>query len=129
MEFKGEAFSAAKPTNAAKEFWAKEQPEPEPVREGEPEPETVHEWQAATRTDEWQQLPKMPPPHDTIIVKDRSYFDGTFKESLQRNRFDAKLRHNLDNWARDQGAPRRPPHAPHTVPRPAPHPRRTPRPA
>ena len=102
MEFKAEAFSADRPTSKTKGFWAKQAPPQPTLREGEAAPENVHEWHSATRTDEWQQLPQMPPPHDTIIVKDKSYFDGTYKESLQRNRFDTKLRHNLDNWARDQ---------------------------
>ncbi len=102
MEFKAEAFSADRPTSKTKQFWAGQEPPQPTVREGEAAPENVHEWHSATRTDDWQQLPKMPPPHDTIIVKDKSYFDGTYKESLQRNRFDTKLRHNLDNWARDQ---------------------------
>jgi hypothetical protein len=109
IEFGGSAFTAEAPTSKSKEFWASRQPPPLGDSAGTPmagtggQPaETAAEWRNATRTDEFQQLPKMPPSHDTIIVKDRSYFDGSYLESLPRNRFDAKLKHNLDNWARDQ---------------------------
>ena len=61
---------------------------------------TVHSWHNETRTDDFQQLPKSEPPHATIVVKNRSYWNGEYKESLKRNRFQSKLKHNLDNWAR-----------------------------
>ena len=104
MDFAGKPFDAERPTNKAKEFWSDVTKDSTPQGSvgADGNSQTLAEWHNSTRTDDFQELPQEAPPHDTIIVKDRAYFDGTFMESLPRHRFDAKLKHNLDNWARDQ---------------------------
>lgn len=108
-DFAGQPFTREQPTNQAKEFWG---------QVGEQEGGgggTVHSWHNETRTDDFQQLPKAEPPHATIVIKNSSYWNGEYKDSLKRNRFQSKLKHNLDNWARCVCLPRaQPPPRRHT---------------